>query len=113
MRDLSKDFRVGSIDYLGERTSRPLTFGCKKLAVPHWRARRNCGIILSAMTIREIIESQEFRSVVNDYRDTCLWFANNVEHPSDRLQLEQILSAIENNGDAAAFRRVGRIRQWL
>lgn len=67
----------------------------------------------TAMTIREIAESEEFRSVVNDYRDTCLWFANDVDHPSDRLQLEQILSSIEANGDAAAFRRVGRIRQWL
>ena len=65
------------------------------------------------MTIREIAESEEFRSVVNDYRDTCLWFANDVDHPGDRLQLEQILSSIEANGDAAAFRRVGRIRQWL
>lgn len=84
----------------------------KSLGSPYARAWES-GIILSAVTIREIIESKEFRSVVNDYRDTCLWFANNVEHPSDRLQLEQILSAIENNGDAAAFRRVGRIRQWL
>ena len=33
------------------------------------------------MTIREIIESKGYRSVVNGYRDICLWFANNVEYP--------------------------------
>ena len=34
-------------------------------------------------------------------------------HPKDPVQLECILSSIETNGDLAAYRRVGRIRQWL
>ena len=72
-----------------------------------------CGIIISAMTIKDIAGSIEYRSVVNDYRDTCLWFANNVLEPKDRAQLEQVLSSIETYGDADAYRRVGRIRQWL
>ena len=72
-----------------------------------------CGIIVSAMTIKEIAGSIEYRSVVNDYRDTCLWFASNVLDPKDRAQLEQVLSSIETYGDADAYRRVGRIRQWL
>ena len=72
-----------------------------------------CGIIVSTMTIKEIAGSIEYRSVVNDYRDTCLWFASNVLDPKDRAQLEQVLSSIETYGDADAYRRVGRIRQWL
>ena len=65
------------------------------------------------MTIEDIVRSQEYRSVVEDYRDTCLWFANDVSNPKNRLQLEQILSSIEANGDMAAYKRAGRIRQWL
>ena len=65
------------------------------------------------MTIKDIVNSMEYRSVVEDYRDTCLWFANNVLAPKDRLQLEQILSSIETYGDADAFKRIGRIRSWL
>lgn len=65
------------------------------------------------MALSEIIGSEEFKSVVRDYRQTCLWFANDAYHPQDDVQLEQILSAIESSGDMAAFKRVGRIRQWL
>lgn len=65
------------------------------------------------MTIREIVQSADYQSVVNDYRSTCLWFANDVLHPENELQLEQVLSAIESSGDIEAFKRVGRIRKWL
>ncbi len=65
------------------------------------------------MTVQEIVQTPQFRSVVADYRDTCLWFANDPEHPADFIQLERILSEIEKNGDLAAFKRAGRIRQWL
>lgn len=67
----------------------------------------------SAMTVEEIVQTPQFRSVVEDYRDTCLWFANDPEHPVGALQLEQVLTEIEKNGDMAAFRRVGEIRKWL
>ena len=65
------------------------------------------------MNLADIVKSMEYQSVVNDYRDTCLWFAGDVSHPRDRLQLEQVLSSIEPNGDFAAYRRVGAIRKWL
>lgn len=65
------------------------------------------------MTIEDIVKSPEYRSVVADYRDTCLWFANDASAPKDRLQLEQVLSSIEANGDMSAFKRTGRIRRWL
>ena len=65
------------------------------------------------MMLSEIVNSSKYQSVVNDYRDMCLWFAGDVYHPKDKLQLEQVLSSIESNGDLAAYRRVGEIRQWL
>lgn len=65
------------------------------------------------MVLKDIVDSEKYQSVVNDYRDRCLWFAGDVSHPKDRLQLEQVLSSIESNGDLAAYRRVGEIRQWL
>ena len=65
------------------------------------------------MSFREVVDGEEFRSVARDYRQTCLWFANDAYHPQDEVQLEQVLSAIESNGDLAAFKRVGRIRKWL
>ena len=65
------------------------------------------------MTIEEIANSKEFRSLVKDYRGMCLWFANDVLHPKTRLQLEQVLSSIEANGDMSAYKKAGRIRQWL
>lgn len=65
------------------------------------------------MTLEDILNSQELKSVVDDYRMTCLWFANDVYHPQNQIQLEQILSAIESSGDMNAFKRVGRIRKWL
>ena len=77
------------------------------------QSRSVCGTILRAMTIEDIAKSKEYRSVVEDYRDTCLWFANNIFEPKDRRQLEQILSSIETYGDMAAYKRVGRIRKWL
>ena len=71
------------------------------------------GIIPTAMTIEDIVNSKEFQSVVEDYRGMCLWFAGDVLHPKNRVQMEQVLSAIEANGDMDAYKRVGRIRRWL
>ena len=71
------------------------------------------GIIPAAMTIEDKVNSREFQSVVEDYRGMCLWFAGDVLHPKNRVQLELVLSSIEANGDVAAYKRVGRIRRWL
>ena len=64
------------------------------------------------MKLSDIVKSTAYQSIVNDYRDTCLWFAGDVRHPKDILQIEQVLSAIEANGDLAAYRRVAEIRKW-
>ncbi len=65
------------------------------------------------MTIQEIVDSEAFKSVVRDYRDVCLWFADLSKPPQNEVQLEQVLSSIETYGDAEAFRRTGKIRSWL
>ena len=67
----------------------------------------------SKMSPEDIAKTEEFRSIVDDYRDTCLWFAGNVYNLHNRLQIEQVLSSIEANGDMAGYKRAGRIRQWL
>ena len=65
------------------------------------------------MTVEEIIQTPEYVSVVEDYRDTCLWFVPADCRPKNDVQLEQILTSIERHGDLAAYKRVGRIRKWL
>ena len=69
--------------------------------------------IITAMSIQEIVDSEDYKSVVRDYRDICLWFADLSRRPQNEVQLEQVLSSIETYGDAEAFRRIGRIRSWL
>ena len=69
--------------------------------------------IIRRMTVKEIVESEAFKAVVEDYRDVCLWFADLSKPPRNEVQLEQVLSSIETYGDANAFKRVGRIRSWL
>jgi len=65
------------------------------------------------MTIEEIVQTDEYQSVIADYKDTCLWSATGYEHPHSRTQLDYLLGCIATYGDAAAFKRVGKIRQWL
>ena len=65
------------------------------------------------MTVEEIIKTPEYISVVDDYKDVCLWFSPECYHPHTGVQLEQILTSIERNGDINAYKRVGRIRKWL
>ena len=65
------------------------------------------------MTVEEIIKTPEYVSVVDDYKDVCLWFSPECYHPHTGVQLEQILTSIERNGDLNAYKRVGRIRKWL
>lgn len=65
------------------------------------------------MTVEEIVKTDEYRSVISDYKDTCLWSAAGYDHPTSRAQLDYLLGCIETYGDMAAFKRVGRIRKWL
>jgi hypothetical protein len=64
-------------------------------------------------TVEEILETPEYRSVVEDCRATCLWSMGDALHPRSERQLAQVLEAVEKNGDLAAYRRAGEIRKWL
>ena len=70
-------------------------------------------VIIRAMEVWEIAQTDEYKSVVRDYRTQCLWFTDAGDSPENELQLEMILNAIETHGDMEAFKRVGRIRKWL
>ena len=50
----------------------------------------NCG-----MTLKEIVDSEAYKSVVRGCRDVCLWFADLSRPPQDEVRLEQVLSSIE------------------
>ena len=56
------------------------------------------------MTIKEIVDSEAYKSVVRDYRDVCLWFADLSRPPQNEVQLEQVLSSIETYGWRMASR---------
>jgi len=65
------------------------------------------------MTIEEIVRTEDVRSVVEDYRSMCFWNVAEDFFPRDRAQLLMALDSLEKYGDMAAYRRAGRIRQWL
>ena len=64
-------------------------------------------------TFQEIAETPEYRALAEDYRATCLWSMGDALHPRSERQLEQVLEAVERNGDLAGYRRAGEIRKWL
>ena len=55
----------------------------------------------------------ELRELVDEYRTRCLWFLRPDLYPKTRDQALRMLGYIERYGDLEAFRRAGRIRQWL
>ncbi len=52
-------------------------------------------------------------ALVDDYRDRCLWFLRRDFYPTTVAEARHVLDAIERHGDRDAFKRAGRIRQWL
>lgn len=53
------------------------------------------------------------RSLVDDYRNRCLWFLRPDYYPSTTTESLHVLDLIERHGDVAAFRRASEIRTWL
>lgn len=64
-----------------------------------------------SVTAHEI--DQEIRSLVDDYRDRCLWFLRRDYYPGSRDEIRRIMEAIRRHGDQEAFRRARKIEQWL
>ena len=65
------------------------------------------------MTVEEIIKTPEYRTLMADYQDMCLWFAPEDFSPKDEGQLLFVLDNIDKYGTLDADRRAGRIRAWL
>ncbi|NLI76542.1 MAG: hypothetical protein GX442_08880 [Candidatus Riflebacteria bacterium] len=57
--------------------------------------------------------AQEFRQLIEAYRERCLWFCPGDCCPTDREARLRILDAIERYGDREAFRQTRRLRRWL
>lgn len=53
------------------------------------------------------------RSLVDDYRERCLWFVRTGYYPSSREEILRVMHWIRAHGDQAGFRRAREIEQWL
>jgi hypothetical protein len=53
------------------------------------------------------------RRLVEEYRDSCLWFLRPTYYPEGREETLRILAYIERYGDREGYRRAAEIRQWL
>lgn len=62
-------------------------------------------------------EMREFlhrvRSLVDEYRGTCLWFMAADFYPESTDQIRRTLDQIEKHGDRRGFQEAARLKQWL
>lgn len=65
------------------------------------------------MTLEAILNSQELKSVVDDYRSMCFWNLAEDFMPQTREQVLVALDNLERYGTLDSFRRAGVIRKWL
>lgn len=66
------------------------------------------------LTSVEPVEIQTVvRELIDEYRARCLWFLRPDYYPESRAAQLRILASIERYGDARAFQRVAKVREWL
>ena len=65
------------------------------------------------MTVEEIIQTPEYRSLLDEYRDMCLWYMDRDFVPRTQQDLMAVLDGIDHHGTMDTYRRAGRIRTWL
>ena len=65
------------------------------------------------MTVEEIVQTPQFRSVVEDYRGMCLWSLPEDFMPDNERQIHSLVECLEHYGDLKAYRKAGEIRKWL
>src|ERR1041385_6245429 len=66
----------------------------------------------SAMTPDPALDA-EVRSLVDDYRERCLWFVRADYYPSTPDEILRVLRWIRARGDREAFQRAGKIEGCL
>ena len=77
------------------------------------RPRRVLRVTLrSAMTLDPALDA-EVRSLVDEYRERCLWFVRSDYYPSTPDEILRVLRWIRARGDREAFQRAGKIEEWL
>jgi hypothetical protein len=59
----------------------------------------------------ELVEN--VRSLVDEYRSSCLWFMERDYYPGTDPQILRALEQIALHGDRRAFQEAARIRKWL
>jgi hypothetical protein len=57
--------------------------------------------------------ADEIDQLVDEYRLSCLWYLRADYYPRSDPERLRVLDAIARYGDLPAFRRAGRLRQWL
>lgn len=55
----------------------------------------------------------EFRRLVADCRDRCLWFLREDYCPTDPAEMRLVLGHIERHGDREAFVAARELSRWL
>jgi hypothetical protein len=58
-------------------------------------------------------EHTELMSLLDRYRERCLWFARPDYVPASREEWLRTLDLIERYGDMNAFKQVREAREWL
>lgn len=55
----------------------------------------------------------KLRELIDEYRTRCLWFLRDDYYPESRTDQLRVLACIERYGDALAFQRASKVREWL
>ena len=55
----------------------------------------------------------ELRSLLEEYRDRCLWFLRPDYVPQTTDETVRVLELIERYGDRRGYQRAEEIRKWL
>ena len=69
--------------------------------------------IIRRMTVKEIVESEAFKAVVEDYRSMCFWNMDENFFPSNKREVLLALDNLEKYGDMKSYRLAGEVRKWL
>lgn len=64
------------------------------------------------MSEREVRQA-EFRRLVSECRDRCLWFLREDYDPTDPAEMLRVLDQIERHGDRDAFVAARELSRWL
>jgi hypothetical protein len=57
--------------------------------------------------------SRAVNRLVDEYRESCLWFLRRDYYPESPAAALRVLGDIERHGDRTAYQRAAEVRQWL